>query len=494
MKKSVYITTTLPYINADPHVGFAMELIRADVLARYSKKNGHDVFFNTGTDEHGQKIAEAAKAQNIDTQEYCDKLSANFRKLIPVLNISSDVNFIRTTDEKHIIAAQEFWRRVYKNGFIQKRSYQAKYCVGCELEKTDSELKDGKCPLHPNRELEFINEENYFFLFSKFREKLLDLYKSDPQFVTSAGRLNEIKSFVENDLKDFSISRLKSKMAWGIPVPDDDEHVMYVWFDALVNYISTLDWPNESGNFEKFWVNGETYQYAGKDNLRQQSAMWQAMLMAANLPTTKKIRINGFINAEGGQKMSKSLGNVISPTEMVNKYGTDALRYFLLRHIPSFEDGDMSEKLLAEKYNSHLVNGLGNLVNRILNLSEKYLTDLTSLNAESSSDVNTGVTNFSVDEKFIEHMNSGDYSKALDFVWEKIGNLDEYLSREEPYKIVKKDLEKGKKMIAKAAADLSEINQYLDVFLPQTSEKIAKHISDNKKPVEPLFPRLDIKI
>jgi len=477
--KNIYVTTTLPYINSEPHVGFAMELIRADVLVRYSKSKGYDVFFNTGTDEHGQKIEESAKEKGIEVQEYCDQLSVKFKDLIEKLNISRDVNFIRTTDEKHIKAAQEFWKIVYDNGYIKKRTYQSKYCVGCELEKTDSELEDGKCSLHPNREIDLIDEENYFFLFSEFKDKLLELYKKDDEYVLSKGRFNEIKSFVENDLKDFSISRVKSKMSWGVPVPGDEDHVMYVWFDALVNYISTLNWPQEKETFDKYWVNGTTYQYAGKDNLRQQSAMWQAMLMAAGLPATDKIRINGFINGDGGIKMSKSLGNVISPDEIINKYGIDALRYFVLRHISSYEDGEMSLALFDEKYNAHLVNGLGNLANRVLNLSEKNI------------DTKIELDEIKVNDDFTSFMESGDFSKALGFIWEKIGDLNEYISNEEPFKVIKTDPEKGKEMIIESVKQLNEIAHYLKVFLPQTSDKLIGYISDNKKPEDPLFPRLD---
>ena len=287
--KSFYITTTLPYVNAEPHIGFAMEIIRADTIARSKKLQGFDVFFNTGTDEHGQKIWQKAAEAGQDINEYVEEHAAQFKKLIPLLGISPDVHFIRTTDEKHVHVAQEFWKRCDAAGDIYKKFYKIKYCVGCELEKTDSELVDGKCPLHPNLELEVREEENYFFRFSKYQKPLIDFYNKNPEFVVPDFRFNEIKSFVERGLEDFSISRLKSKMPWGIAVPSDEEHVMYVWFDALVSYISTLDWftPSEVEGpnlYEKFWVNGTPVQYAGKDNLRQQSAMWQTMPMSAGLP------------------------------------------------------------------------------------------------------------------------------------------------------------------------------------------------------------------
>ncbi len=282
--KPFYITTTLPYVNAEPHIGFAMEIVRADIIARWNKQTGHEVFFNTGTDEHGLKIFQKAEQAGISAQAYVDKAAQNFKNLLPALSISGDANFIRTTDAHHIIAAQEFWRVVNKYGYIYKKNYSVKYCVGCELEKTESELVEGKCPLHPLQNIEIINEENYFFKFSAFQGKLLEFYEKHPSFVIPDFRFNEIKSFVARGLEDFSISRLKEKMPWGIAVPDDEAHVMYVWFDALANYVSAVGWPDDmvggkklAGSFKKWCVEtGGMVQYCGKDNLRQQSAMWQA--------------------------------------------------------------------------------------------------------------------------------------------------------------------------------------------------------------------------
>ncbi|KKT74648.1 MAG: Methionine-tRNA ligase, partial [Parcubacteria group bacterium GW2011_GWB1_44_7] len=280
MSRFFYITTTLPYVNAEPHIGFAMEVIRADVMARWKRAQGFEVFFNTGTDERGAKIFEAAKKAGQEPQTYVDEAAKKFQALIPLLNLS-EPNFIRTTDSHHIKAAREFWKICAKNGHIYKKPYKIKYCVGCELEKTDSELVDGKCPLHPTREIEEIEEENYFFKFSAFQKPLLDFYEKKPDFVVPDFRFNEIKSFVKRGLEDFSISRLKEKMPWGIEVPDDSEHTMYVWFDALVNYISAIGWPDDLERFKKWQIDsGGMVQYCGKDNLRQQSAMWQAMLMA----------------------------------------------------------------------------------------------------------------------------------------------------------------------------------------------------------------------
>ncbi len=362
-----YLTTTLPYVNADPHVGFALEIVQADALARYRRLLGDEVVFNTGTDEHGQKIYEKALEAKLDPKTYCDGYAKKFEELKGALNLTY-THFIRTTDEKHIAAAQEFWRRCDAAGDIYKKAYQTKYCVGCELEKTDSELVEGKCPVHPKLTVELRDEENYFFRWSKYEGALKVHFAAHPDFVVPSGRFNEIKSFLEGGLQDFSISRLKSKMPWGIEVPTDPDHVMYVWFDALVNYISTLGWPNKGSEFDQFWPGT---QVAGKDNLRQQSAMWQGMLLSAGVPLSKQIFIHGFITAEG-QKMSKSLGNVVNPYDLVNQYGTDATRYYLLGALPSHSDGDFSKKIFEDTYLARLANGIGNLAARVTTMAGKF--------------------------------------------------------------------------------------------------------------------------
>ena len=377
-KKLFYITTTLAYVNAEAHMGHALEFIRADVIARYKKLEGFEVFFNTGSDEHGQKLYQKALEEGKTPKEFTSFYADKFKKLMGLLGITEEEgitrNFIRTTDENHIKSAQEFWKICDKNGFIYKKNYQVKYCVGCELEKTDSDLVDGKCPDHPNSELEIREEENYFFKFSAFGDKLLKLYKENPTFVIPDFRFNEIKAFVERGLQDFSISRLKSKMPWGIEVPNDSEHIMYVWFDALVNYVTAIGWPEDMKKYEKWQVEtGGMVQYCGKDNLRQQSAMWQAMLMACGLSNSKTIVIDGFATGPGGIKMSKSLGNTVSPVELVEKYSTDALRYFVTRELSTFEDSPVSPEIFKESYNANLANGLGNLTSRIMKMAETNL-------------------------------------------------------------------------------------------------------------------------
>lgn len=481
MSKPFYLTTTLPYVNAEPHIGFALEIVQADAIVRYRALLGDEIFFNTGTDEHGLKIYRKAEEEGKDPQAYVDFFAAKFKELKEKLDLYPGLTFIRTTDAKHKAAAQEFWRRCLANGDIYKKDYEVKYCVGCELEKTDSELEGGKCPIHPNLEIEVIKEENYFFRWSKYQQPLEELYAARPDFVVPDFRFNEIKAFVSRRLEDFSISRLKEKMPWGVPVPDDESQVMYVWFDALVNYISTLDWPQDEAKFEKFWGTKEkpnALQVAGKDNLRQQSAMWQAMLLSAGLPTSKQIVIHGFITS-GGQKMSKSLGNVINPFAIVEEYGTDALRYFLLRHIHSFEDSDFTMERFKEAYNAGLANGLGNLASRILTLSEKYLSNpaTSPVSSQLPEEYTTALENF-------------EYNNAMEYVWSRIQGLNQRIEREEPFKLVKSDEQKGAELIAELVTELRAIVSLLAPFLPATNAKLVAAIEENKKP-ENLFPRKD---
>ena len=480
MKAKQYITTTLPYVNSDPHVGFAMEIVRADVMARYYTLRGYDVFFNTGTDEHGVKIWEKAKEANMDVQAYVDQYADKFKGLIELLGLSPDIHFVRTTDSSHIKAAQEFWKRCNDNGYIYKKTYQAKYCVGCELEKTDSELVDGKCAIHTDRDLELIDEENYFFKFSACEDFLKKLYADNPTFVIPNFRFNEIKNFVDGGLQDFSISRLKTKMPWGIPVPGDDDHVMYVWFDALVNYISTLGWPGDLDTFETYWTEGEPIQYAGKDNLRQQSAMWQAMLYAAGLPNSQHIVINGFINS-GGQKMSKSLGNVISPYDIVQEYGTEALRYYLLRHMNSFEDSDMTMEKFHEAYNANLANGLGNLVQRLMKMIVSYHVDISDINFEHEP----------VLSYHHKHFEEFDLNTVMNEVWRLVGDMDQFIAEHEPFKKIKIDEAGAHKDLHYLAGELSRLAVSLYPMMPETAQTIQTCLTEVKVPEEPLFKRIE---
>lgn len=472
MAKNYYITTTTPYVNADPHIGFALEILQADAIARYKRLCGYDVCFNWGTDEHGLKIYRKALEQHKDPKIYCDEFAPRFKKLITALNLSS-TNFIRTTDDYHVAAAQEFWKRCDKNGDIYQKNYSSKYCVGCELEKTDSELVDSRCPTHPSLDLEMIEEVNYFFRFSKYQDKLLSFYKEYPDFVIPQTRYNELKTFVRAGLEDFSISRLKKKMPWGVPVPNDPEQVMYVWFDALVNYISTIGWPTDQKKFQSWWP---VVQIAGKDNLRQQCAIWQAMLMSARLPPSKQIFIHGFITSSG-QRMSKTTGNVVSPFDLVEKYGLDPVRYYLLREIPSYDDGDYSDRRFKELYNADLANGLGNLVARVAKLATH---SSFSIHHSTFSEINTEVY-----KKALEEYRFND---ALATVWEKIKATDKYIDGNEPWKLKGDQLHA---VLKQAINQIVEIATLLQPFLPDTAEKILVQFSEQPiKSQPPLFPRL----
>ncbi|MEK7089741.1 MAG: methionine--tRNA ligase [Patescibacteria group bacterium] len=481
--KYFYITTTLPYVNSKPHMGHALEFVQADVIARYQKLLGKELFFNTGTDEHGQKIYEKALTEGKNPQAYCDEYAEKFKVVLNKLNILKEIHFIRTTDPHHITTAQAFWKICEKNGDIYKKAYKVKYCVGCELEKTDSELVDGKCLVHPNLNLQEIEEENYFFKFSNYQKPLLELYKKNPDFVVPDFRFNEIKKFVEGGLIDFSISRLKEKMPWGIPVPSDDAQVMYVWFDALINYISTLGWPKDNANFERFWGTGavpNALQIAGKDNLRQQSAMWQAMLLSAKLPPSKQIVIHGFITSDG-QKMAKSVGNVVDPFEVSEKYGTDALRYWLTREMNTFEDGDFTWEKFTDTYNSGLANGLGNLVSRIMKMASTNGVSVTR-EMNIATDVEF--------ETFREHLSHYEIKRAADEIWKIVGGLDKKIQETEPFRLVKTDPEKAKQIISELVNEVWKIAYMIEPFLPETSEKIFKILKNPSEPLTPLFPRI----
>ncbi|OGK42736.1 methionine--tRNA ligase [Candidatus Roizmanbacteria bacterium RIFCSPLOWO2_01_FULL_35_13] len=470
-KKKFYITTTSSYVNADPHIGYALELLQADAITRFKKQTGYEVAFGYGTDEHGLKIYKKASEAKKSPQEYCDEKVKKFMELKKLLNLSSS-HFIRSTDPFHVKAAQEFWNRCYKNGDIYKKNYRIKYCYGCELEKTDSELENGICPIHPNLKIENYEEENYFFKFSKYQNKLLAFYRKNKSFVIPHHRLTEIETFVKKGLQDFSISRLKSKMPWGVDVPNDPDHVMYVWFDALVYYISTLGWPSKLTEYQKFWPG---VQAAGKDNLRQQSAIWQAMLMSAGLPNTKQVFIHGFITSEG-KKISKSLGNVIDPYGLVKQYGIDAVRYYLLRELPPSEDGDFSHKRMKEVYDSDLANELGNLVSRLTNLAEK---DSLTVNNEARRRIVPGKT--------VKLFDSFQFNKILENIWLEIKSLNKSIDDFAPWN---KKPEERKDFLLQSINRLKQIGTELLPFIPNTAEKIIKSTEGKIKKSDPLFPKL----
>jgi methionyl-tRNA synthetase len=469
-----YITTTLPYVNADQHIGFALEIVQADTIARAWRLQGHDVFFNTGTDEHGQKIYEAAVKAGQDVQAYVDHYANEVKKLREILDLSNDA-FIRTTDDYHIKAAQEMWRRCEAAGDIYKKQFEGLYCVGCEAYKTARDLENGHCLIHPALALQTVSEENYFFRFSKYQDRLIEHLSRFDAIIPDWRRVEAIE-FAKAGLEDFSISREKERLSWGIPVPGDDNQVMYVWFDALTDYISTLGWPEDSeGKFKKFWEEGYVVQVAGKDQVRFQSLMWQAMLYSAQIKNTDQIFYHGFINS-GGQRMSKSLGNVISPYEMVEKYGTDATRYLLLRHVHPFEDSDVTWEKLDEWYNAGLANGLGNLVSRVMKMAEEHL------------DAPVTVPEWEDFSIYFGALNGCQFNDALDLVWGEIAEADSRIQETQPFKVVKDDPEKGKALISELAIRVYRIGRLLNPLMPTTSKLIKDAVKANKKP-DNLFAR-----
>lgn len=475
-KVAKYITTTLPYVNAEPHIGTVLEFVQADTLARYYRLMGHEVFFNTGTDEHGQKIAQKADELGQSRQDYVDAYAATFSKLREALNLSYD-NFIRTTSETHQAAAQELWRRCDAAGDIYKKKYTGLYCVGCEVFYKETELDENKCCLIHKKPVEEVEEENYFFRLSKYQDQLVKYLEDEQRTPTNWARIWTLE-FAKGGLDDVSISRHVSRMDWGVPVPGDAKHVMYVWFDALTNYISTLGWPDESpdGNYQKFWVDGDTLQLAGKDQMRFQSLIWQGMLLSAGLPQTDVIQYHGFINIDG-QKISKSIGNVISPYEVVERYGIDATRYLLLRHANPTDDSDFSWEKMDEWYTANLVNGLGNLTARVMKMCEQHLE----------------VEDFPLlDPATLDAPATLNFQVAMDHIWALIGKADEVITETEPFKLIKTNPEEAKAVLSNLRLDLLHIGRLLLPFMPETSVTIRQAVRANKKP-DNLFTRLEAK-
>ncbi|MEK7635629.1 MAG: methionine--tRNA ligase [Patescibacteria group bacterium] len=477
MPKKFYLTSALSYVNALPHIGHAMQFVRADVLARYRRLKGDDVFFLTGTDEYGSKIYRTAKAESISPKELANKNAAKFKLLDKLLNISYD-GFIRTTDKKHASNAKKIWALLEKNGDIYKKKYQGLYCVGCEAFKTEKDLIDGKCPDHQIKP-EIIEEENYFFRLSKYAKKIELKIRNNELRIIPESRKNEILSFIKEGVEDVSFSRPKKVLPWGIPVSSDKKQIIYVWADALTGYLFPSQyWPAD-------------LHIIGKDNLKFLALYWPAMLISAGLALPKKIYVHGFITS-GGLKMSKTIGNVVDPFEMLEKYGADALRYYLLREIPAYEDGDFTESRFKERYNGELANGLGNFTARVLTLASqaRINAELMQINAEIKKKII--LTKKQVDQKIEEFK----FNEALAAIWELISFGDNYINQTAPWKIKdEKDKKEKSKVIFNLVMLLKEIAGLLQLFLPQTSEKILKNIKISKKIIkikkgDILFPRI----
>jgi methionyl-tRNA synthetase len=473
-----YVTTSIPYVNGPPHLGHAMEFTMADVLARYARATGKTVLFSTGTDEHGGKIAEKAVEKGVTPKVYVDEMSQLFRDLAKTLNISAD-RFIRTTDTGHEQRAGLIWKALQRD--IYKNQYIGWYCTGDEAFFSDAVVKanNGICPNH-NRPYEKIEEENYFFRLSKYSDQLKQVLESGNFQVVPQTRRNEILSLIKDGLEDISISRPADKIAWGIPVPGDNKQVMYVWFEALMNYITVLGYP-EHEDFKKFWP--ANVQVVGKDITRFHAAIWPAMLLSMGVSLPKMLYVHGFINVNN-QKMSKSLGNSVAPHEIIDKYSADVFRYYFLRHIPSYEDGDFSWEKLETAYNSELGNELGNAVQRTLTMVQKYQNGLIGDIPAAKHDL----------KKYEEALAICRFDRALDEVWEQVRGLNQYIDEEKPWVIAKLgDEDHLREVLAYLVSNIIEIADMLEPFMPDTATKIRNIFSEGIiRPTEgTLFPRHD---
>lgn len=472
-----YVTTSIPYVNGEPHIGFGMELLQADVLARAARQQGKPVIFATGTDEHGTKVAEKAESLKMKPKEFADQISGKFRDLQKVLNISND-RFIRTTDAGHEQRSQIIWKAIEKD--IYKSKYIGLYCVGCEAFVTEATAKEnnGICP-HHNTPYQKLEEENYFFKLSKYAPQIQKAIVSGAFQIIPSTKKHEILQVINEGLEDISISRPKEKISWGIPVPGDTKQVMYVWFEALMNYITVLGYP-EHADFKTFWP--ANVQVIGKDILRFHAAIWPGILLSLGLPLPKTLYVHGFVTI-GGEKISKSLGNVIHPKEIVDKYGVDAFRYFFLRHIPSYGDGIFTWELLDQAYNNELANELGNAVQRTVVMIEKYQNGLIG-----------DIPAFEHDTaKYSEALEHCKFDRALDEVWEQVRGLNQYIDEEKPWTLAKnKEDDHLREVLAYQSSCLLQIADLLVPFLPSTSEKIKSIFSTGviKATETTLFPRL----
>ena len=473
-----YITTSIPYVNAEPHIGFGMELLQADTLARYWRQQGADVLFSTGTDEHGGKIAEKAAENKLEPQTFVDQTAAKFEAVLKLLNITND-RFIRTTDPNHVKRAQVVWEKL--RPYIYKGSYTGWYCTGDEAFFTETEVKanDGICPNH-NRPYEKIQEDNYFFKLSAFTAKIKQAIETDAYKIVPATRKNEIMSLLNSGLEDISISRPTNKISWGIPVPDDPTQTMYVWFEALLNYITVLGYP-EHADFKKFWP--ADVQVIGKDILRFHAAIWPAILFALGLPLPKMLYVHGFITVDD-KKISKSLGNTISPKEIVDRYGVEAYRYFFLRHIPSYDDGDFSWERLDSAYNAELADQLGNAVSRVAAMITKYQEGLIGDMPDPEHDV----------QSYHQSIADCRFDRALEEIWEQVKGLNQYIDETKPWEIAKtKDANHMREVLAYMATCLVEIASLLSPLMPETAAKINNVFSTGTvKPLTgSLFPKAE---
>ena len=432
VKDTFYVTTPIYYINDEPHIGHAYTTVAADVLARWRRAHGERVFFLTGTDEHGQKVARAAEARGLDPQAWTDQIVVRWKEAWAALDIAYD-DFIRTTEERHVVPVQHLWQRLHDQGDVYLDTYEGWYCVACEQFYTEEELVDGNCPIH-GIPVELVREENYFFRLSKYADRLLELYRERPEFVRPEARLHEVRSFVEQGLQDLSISR--SSFEWGVPVPWDPKHVIYVWIDALQNYLTAAGWDADMERFERVWP--ADYHFVGKDIVRFHAVIWPAILMAAGLPVPRTVQAHGWLLV-GGEKMSKTKLTGIAPEDLVRPFGSDAFRYFFQREVAFGQDGNFSWEAMVERYNADLANGLGNLASRVTAMLERYRDGVLpgpGLPGPAEEAVREAADRAYADAAAAI---DGDlaFERALSAIWRLVASANAYLSERKPWDLAK---------------------------------------------------------